>query len=233
MLDAETLARGGAHGILIENYGDTPYWPRRVPPPVLTHMAVIAADVRRSTGLPVGANVLRNDGIGAMAVAHAADLAFIRVNVLTGAVVADQGLLTGIAHHLMRLRAVLRATVAVWADIRVKHGASLAPRELALEAREMIHRGGADALIVTGPATGQSVSMSELETVVEAAGETPVLVGSGAQPEHVAELQSLASGFIVGSALKPDGRLEAPIELARVQRFAAALLATGESARGH
>ncbi len=232
MADAETLAQGGAHGILIENYGDAPYWPRGVPPAVLTHMAVLAAQVRRTVRLPVGVNVLRNDGLGAMAVAHAADLAFIRVNVLCGAVVADQGVLQGMAHRLLRLRSALGASVAVWADVRVKHASPLAPRALADEVHDTIDRGGADAIIVTGPATGQPVSLAELTMVVEAAATTPVLVGSGARPETIAAMGPLVSGFIVGSALRPEGRLDMPIDLDHVRHFAAALQAAAPAQGG-
>lgn len=223
LADATTLAKGGAHGILIENYGDAPYFPRRVPAYVLTTMAVIAAEVRRAVGLPVGVNVLRNDGLGAMAVAAAAELSFIRVNVLCGTFVADQGLLPAIAHRLLRMRARLGVRVAIWADVRVKHAAPLVPRDLAVEAQELVERGGADALIVTGAATGRPVIVDDLETVAKAVPATPVLVGSGARAENVAELLPLAAGFIVGSALKPDGRLDAPISLEHVRRFAAAL----------
>src|SRR5688572_29159924 len=108
--DAEALADGGVHGLMLENFGDVPFHPARVPAHVVAHMTAVAAAVReRFPELPLGINVLRNDGQSALAIASAADAAFIRVNVLCGARVADQGILQGIAHDLMRDRITLAA----------------------------------------------------------------------------------------------------------------------------
>src|SRR4051812_32160574 len=131
--DAAALHEGGAHGLMIENFGDVPFYPGRVPAYVVAHMTAIAAEVRTRVALPLGINVLRNDGLSALAVAHACGAEFVRVNVLCGARVADQGLLQGIAHDLLRERLLLGATAGdlkILADVDVKHSAPLAPREL-------------------------------------------------------------------------------------------------------
>src|SRR5690348_4264415 len=126
--DAEALTRGGVHGLMLENFGDLPFFPGRVPPHVVAQMAALAAELRRNSNLPLGINVLRNDGCSAMAIAHAAGAQFVRVNVLCGARVADQGIIQGIAHDLLRERAMLRADVRIFADVDVKHSAPLASR---------------------------------------------------------------------------------------------------------
>ena len=54
--------------------------------------------------LPVGVNVLRNDAAAALAVARVVGARFIRVNVHTGAMWSDQGLLQGRAHETLRRR---------------------------------------------------------------------------------------------------------------------------------
>ncbi|HXD50949.1 MAG TPA: BtpA/SgcQ family protein, partial [Burkholderiales bacterium] len=105
--DAETLATGGVHGLMMENFGDVPFYPDRVPASVVAQMTALACEVRGRVDLPLGINVLRNDGRSALAVAHACGASFIRVNVLCGARVADQGLIQGIAHDLLRERALL------------------------------------------------------------------------------------------------------------------------------
>ena len=53
----------------------------------------LACAVRQRVSLPLGINVLRNDGHSALAVAAASGASFIRVNVLCGARVTDQGLI--------------------------------------------------------------------------------------------------------------------------------------------
>src|SRR6266536_252615 len=125
--DAELLVEGGVHGLMMENFGDTPFFPGCVPAHVVAHITALAAEVkRRFPQMPLGINVLRNDGLSALAIAHAVGALYIRVNVLCGARVADQGLLQGIAHELLRLRAELRAeAIKILADVDVKHSAAL------------------------------------------------------------------------------------------------------------
>ncbi len=104
--DAEALIDGGLRVLLLENFGDAPFFPRSVPAPTLTAMTALACDVRRRFDVPLGINVLRNDAVGALAVALASGAAFIRVNVLCGARLTDQGLIEGVAYELLRARAI-------------------------------------------------------------------------------------------------------------------------------
>src|SRR5256885_841159 len=144
--DAQILAEGGVHGLMMENFGDVPFYPDRVPAHVIAQMTALACEVRRKVDLPLGINVLRNDGRGALAVAHACGASFIRVNVLCGARVADQGLIQGIAHELLRERALLdAASIKIFADVDVKHSVALAERALEDEVDDLIKRALADA----------------------------------------------------------------------------------------
>ena len=155
--DAETLTAGGVDGLMLENFGDAPFLPGRVEAVTVAAMTALAHEVTRRFPLPLGINVLRNDGRSALAIAAVVGARFIRVNVLCGARVTDQGIITGIAHDLLRERAALGATnVRILADVDVKHSAPLAPRSLVDETHELVARGGADAVIVSGAATGQA-----------------------------------------------------------------------------
>src|SRR5258707_10841752 len=60
--DAEALAAGGVDGLMLENFGDAPFYPGRVPPHTVAAIAVLANEVRERFPLPLGINVLRNDG---------------------------------------------------------------------------------------------------------------------------------------------------------------------------
>lgn len=218
--DAQSLVDGGVHGLMIENFGDAPFHPGRVPAEVIAHMTAIAVTVRaRHSHIPLGINVLRNDGLGALAVAHACGADFIRVNVLCGARLTDQGLIQGIAHDLMRRRRELGAmAIRVLADVDVKHSAPLAPRPLEEEVAETIERGLADAVIVSGVATGQAPELEHLSVARHEANKrgVPVLLGSGLAVNSPPELLARADGFIVGSALKRDGQVDAPVDVERV-----------------
>ena len=216
--DAEVLAEGGVHGLMMENFGDVPFYPDRVPAYVIAQMTAIACEVRRRVDLPLGINVLRNDGRGALAVAHACGASFIRVNVLCGARVADQGLIQGIAHDLLRERAMLGATdVKIFADVDVKHSAPLALRPLKDEVDDLIERALADAIVVSGAGTGKATDPAKARLVKQAAPNTPVFIGSGITAETIGDFVDCADGFIVGTALKEKGVATNPVELSRVQ----------------
>jgi uncharacterized protein len=112
--DVEELISGGVSGLMIENFGDTPFYPAQVPAATVANMTWLLAEIKRVAGdqIPCGVNVLRNDGISALAVAAAAGGEFIRVNILTGARVTDQGIIQGNAHELLRAARPLNA--AIW-----------------------------------------------------------------------------------------------------------------------
>ncbi len=216
--DARAAAAGGADALLIENYGDAPFRPARVAPHVVSMLTALAIGVRESVSLPLGVNVLRNDARAAIAVARAAGGSFVRINVLAGVVATDQGLVTGEAERVLAYRARLGAReLALLADVDVKHGRPLWGVTIVDRARDLVERAGADALVVTGEATGRMPAAADVEAVRRACPEVPLLVGSGVDPDSARELLCFADGAIVGTALKRGGDLGAPIERARVE----------------
>jgi membrane complex biogenesis BtpA family protein len=221
--DARALAAGGAQGMILENFGDAPFLADRVEPQTVALMTTMALIAREAADLPLGINVLRNDAAAALAVAIAGGGAFIRVNVHVGVAVTDQGLIHGRAADTMRLRERLGTGIAVFADVGVKHAAPLAARPLEEEAEEAVHRGLADALIVTGPTTGRPVALEHLAAVRRVLPDTPLLAGSGVNRDNVGEVLRHADGLIVGTALKAGGRVEAPVDEAAVRALADAV----------
>lgn len=218
--DARAAASGGVDALLLENYGDAPFTPGRVQPHVVSLLTLLGLRVREAVDLPLGVNVLRNDARAALGVALAAGGAFVRVNVLAGVVATDQGLLTGRADRVLAYRRNLGAEIPIIADVDVKHGRPLWGAAISDRARELAERAGADALVVTGPATGRPPAPADLEAV-RAASAVPVLLGSGVSEESAAELLAAADGAIVGTALKVGGELEAPIDPSRVRSIVA------------
>ncbi|MFC4356570.1 BtpA/SgcQ family protein [Halobium salinum] len=220
--DAETLAEGGVDAVLVENFGDAPFYPDDVPKHVVSELTAAVGAVRRAVDLPVGVNVLRNDAEAALSVAAAAGASFVRVNVHSGARVTDQGVVEGRAHETMRLRERIDAAdVRVFADVDVKHSAPLSSRDSLDDAvAETVERGLADGLIVSGAGTGEAVDADRLRRVVDRRDDlgldAPVLVGSGVTTDSVADLLSVADGAIVGTALKEDGVTTNPVDRERV-----------------
>jgi membrane complex biogenesis BtpA family protein len=222
--DAEALATGGVHAMMLENFGDVPFHPGRAPAETIAALTAAAVEVRKRFDLPLGINCLRNDGRGALAIAVAAGAQFIRVNVLCNARVTDQGVLQGIAHDLLRDRARLKAEdVKIMADVDVKHSAPLAPISLEAEVEDTLRRGLADALIASGQGTGKPTDADHVRRVKAVAGDAPVFIGSGVTAESITSYLPHADGFIVGTAFKRDGKAENPVELERVRNLVAAL----------
>jgi membrane complex biogenesis BtpA family protein len=225
LADADALASGDVDGLLLENFGDAPFHPGALPPHVVADMTALACAVTERFDLPLGINCLRNDALAALAVAHAAGGAFIRVNVLCGARVTDQGVIEGPADRLLRERARLGATdLRIVADVDVKHSAPLgAPRPLADEVTDLVARGGADAVVVSGSGTGRPTDPDQIDAVRAAAGDAPVWVGSGVDAGSVAALVGRADGVIVGTSLKAGGDPRGAVDPARVRALVAAL----------
>ncbi len=222
LADARAWAANGADALLIENFGDRPFLPERVEPVTVAAMARVVAAIAREIRLPLGVNVLRNDARSALALAAAFGLAFFRVNVHAGAALTDQGVLTGRAHETLRERAALRCGARLYADVRVKHAVPLAPRPLVDEARDLLERAGADALLLTGPATGVRPDRSALTEMRRAFPRAQLLLASGVDPDLIAATRSDASGWIVGTWAKRGGDVAAPVDPARVRRLARA-----------
>lgn len=219
VVDAQALTEGGVDGIMVENYGDTPFFADVVPPATVSALTLAVAAVRRESNLPIGVNVLRNDAAAALSIAACTGAQFIRINVHTGAMLTDQGWIAGKAAETVRLRRALDAPVAIAADILVKH--AVAPAGLTIEdaARDTFERGAADVLIVSGAATGAPTDIDDVRRVKRVLPEAPVWIGSGVTTENVVSLLQIADGVIVGSAFEKEGHAGAQVVADQVRRL--------------
>ncbi|MEO0970693.1 MAG: BtpA/SgcQ family protein [Cyanobacteria bacterium J06639_18] len=217
--EATALASGGVDGIIVENFFDAPFTKNQVDPAVVSAMTVVVQRIQNLVTVPIGLNVLRNDGMSAMAIATIVKAQFIRVNVLTGVMATDQGLIEGEAHQLLKYRRELGSDVKIFADVLVKHARPLSSVNLSHAVQDTIERGLADAVILSGWATGVPPTLEDLELARSSANDTPVFIGSGANWENIATLMQVADGAIVSSSLKRHGRREQTIDPIRVSRF--------------
>jgi len=219
--DARALRDGGCDAIAFENFGDRPFFKDRVPAESVAALTRVIVEVVAEAGMTFGVNMLRNDAASAIAIAAAAGAAFIRVNVHTGAMLADQGIIEGRAAETLRMRAALAPEVLIFADHMVKHAAPLTIVDEAQAAKDLRHRGLADAIIVSGAETGAEPDRIRFARVREALSDAPILIGSGLTESNAGTFAD-ADGAIVGTSIKIDGRVDAPVDPDRVKRLVAA-----------
>ncbi len=219
--DAEALVEGGARGVIVENLGDAPFAAGAVEPHVVASLSRVALAVRERFGdaLCVGVNALRNDALGALGAAAAAEAGFVRINVHVGAMVTDQGVIEGRARDTLLYRRRVDPAVGLVCDVLVKHAVPLGEQRLADVARDTWCRGRADALVITGSGTGQPTSAADLRTARGAVPEAPLWIGSGLTAETVATLGPLADAAIVGTTLHEGEQLDRPLDPERVRRM--------------
>jgi hypothetical protein len=221
--DALALERHGLDGAVVENFGDAPFFPGRVPADTVAALTRVVAELGRDRKLRLGVNVLRNDAGAALGVAAATGAGFVRINVHVGASLTDQGIVQGRAHETLRRRRSLwpggAGAPLLFCDVDVKHAAPLAPREIGEWAEDTYRRGGADVLLVTGRATGKEPDWKDVERVRRAVPEAAVLVASGITEATVGRALQEAHGAIVGTALLREGRAGEAVDPERVRRL--------------
>jgi membrane complex biogenesis BtpA family protein len=221
--DAQAYEKGGADALFVENFGDVPFTKQSVGPETVAAMAAAGCAVRDAVGLPMGFNVLRNDARAGLALCAACGGSFIRVNVHSGAMLTDQGIIEGNAHETLRYRRSVCPGAAIFADVHVKHAVPLGNWTIEAAARDTIERGLADALIISGAGTGVAADVADLQRVRAVCPEARLLLGSGVTRGNLPEFLPLADGFIVGSSLKRGGKVANPVDARRVAALARAI----------
>lgn len=222
VIEAQVLTDAGFDSILIENYGDAPFHKDHVAAETIASMTVVASEVKKNSALPPGIQVLRNDALAALSIAHAVGAEFIRVNVLSGAMLIDQGIIESNAAHVLRYRSHLCPHVKIWADVHVKHAQPMQLQPIEDAALELTERSLADAIIVSGSGTGRQTSPDDVKKV-RSSTTLPVVIGSGVTEENIQDYIPFANAMIVGTSIKKDGVITNSIDAGRAKRLVSIL----------
>lgn len=110
----------------------------------------------------------------------------------------------------------------VLADIQVKHTNMLLPHVTIEKSAKNAVDCGADAVIVTGSAIGETTPIEMIERVKKVV-KVPVVAGSGVNAQNIDAQLSIADGAIIGSSLKEGGILSNPISGELVREVLAGL----------
>ncbi|WP_367834383.1 BtpA/SgcQ family protein [Vulcanisaeta sp. JCM 16159] len=126
----------------------------------------------------------------------------MRSNAYCEAIVSAEGLIEPVAREVLEVMTRLNTKITVLADIFVKHASPLHRMTIEDVAKDCVERALADALVVTGPRTGEPPDPLLLRRVIKTV-NTKVLVGSGINPNNIGDYRE-AHGFIVGTYLKDE-----------------------------
>lgn len=224
LADVRALEEGGADAVLLENWQDQSPGPF-VAPDTVAALAVVARGVVAAASLPVGLNVLPNDYRAGLAVAAVSGARFVWLDVFSDAVRTDYSYSDVPPFEVRVDRADVRAwrarlgleeRVALLASVHPKHYTLLEPSLPLVESAHLALREGADAVVLTGVATGSAPDPAQVARLKAALppGAT-LIVGSGLAPENAHALLAASDGAIVGSSLRGPGF--GPIDPARVR----------------
>jgi membrane complex biogenesis BtpA family protein len=218
--EAKVYQDNGIDILMIENMHDVPYLKRTVGPEIVSLMSIILFEIKRSTGLPVGIQILAGANKDALAAALAAGAEFIRAEGFVFGHVADEGIFESDAGELLRYRKQIGAeNVLVFTDIKKKHSSHAVTGDIDIvETAQAAEYFLSDGVIITGATTGKKPSLEEIQNV-KAKVSIPVMAGSGITMENVEAYIQTCDALIIGSYFKDGGKWENPVDPFRVSQF--------------
>ncbi len=217
--EAQLYKEAGIDLLAIENMHDIPF-DRNVGPEITAAMTIVGYEVKKSTGLRCGIQILAAANKEALGAAQAAGLNFIRAEGFVFGHVADEGYIDGCSAELLRYRRQIGADdILVITDVKKKHSSHAITADVDIvETAHAAEFFMSDGIIVTGVATGSEANLDELQAVKNTV-DIPVLVGSGVTTDNVERYLSIADALIVGSYFKYDGHWAKGVEFERVKTF--------------
>ncbi len=215
--DVEKLQAGGVDAIMFGNENDRPYRFKATPSGIAAMTAIVTA-VKPMLKVPFGINYLW-DPSASVAIACATGAQFAR-EILTGLFASDMGLWQPNAADALTLRRNLgRPDLKLLFNINAEFATSLDSRPVELRAKSTAFSSLADAILVSGPLTGQPAEMSDLKKVRAAVPDLPVFANTGVNIDNVSDIFAIADGCVIGTHFKVDGNTWNPVDGARVKRF--------------
>ena len=215
--DARTLEDAGFDAVLLQNSLDRPTR-ERADHLTVAQMTAIATTLKAAVSITIGVNVIKNDGPAAMAIAAASGADFIRVKVLTGAVLSAEGIVTGCAAETHVLQARSGTAVKVWADCYEPTSRPLVASDFDAAVADARDFGMADAVIVTGRDLDETLSLAR--DTSSKSPRLPVVIGGKVDARSIRAALSVADAVIVGSALKREPGIVGRVDLDCAMRIA-------------
>jgi membrane complex biogenesis BtpA family protein len=229
--EAKKLEEAEFNAVIIENYGDAPYYVNP-PEPVKVSLALIVKEVNKELkGFPIGLSLLRNSPKSLIEIALLTGASFVRINALCSLRISPEGIIgPGLAQALEAFSELGEdpSVIDILADVDVKHSLPISPKYSPLwEIKECASRKGplnVKALIVSGERTGEPPDLSEameLKRVANSLG-FKLIIGSGISLENAKAYKGF-DGYIIGTSLKESHEAGSPIVVKKAKALASVL----------
>ncbi|ATA19163.1 hypothetical protein EDC48_11141 [Gibbsiella quercinecans] len=215
--DVEKLQDGGVDAIMFGNENDRPYVFNAAIEGVAAMSAIVQA-IKPALNVPFGVNYLW-DPKASVAIGATTGASFVR-EIFTGVFASDMGIWQPDCAAASRLRHNLgRDDMKLLFNINAEFAHSLDSRPIELRARSAVFSSMADAILVSGPITGEPADQSNLRKVCAAVQDVPVFANTGTNIDNVSDILTMASGVIIGTHFKVDGHTWNAVDGDRVKRF--------------
>jgi len=193
--DVNSLIFGGVDGIIIENFGDTPFVKDNISKRTLANFTTVVENLTIDREIKVGINVLNNT------------------------MFTDQGIIEGKSHEINQFKSSLSNYIEIYADVFVKHAVPPQGSKIENHAAELIERAGADVVIVTGDGTGHEINLEDLQKVRTIVPEGKLAIGSGVNSTNISAYENLADILIVGTSFKHENDVSKKVDINRVEEL--------------
>jgi uncharacterized protein len=195
LADIERLQSGGVDAVMFGNENDRPYV-FKAPAEGVAAMTAVVQAAKPFLKVPFGVNYLW-DPLASVAIGAATGASFVR-EIFTGLFASDMGLWAPDCASAARLRRNLgRPDMKMLFNINAEFADSLDRRPIELRAKSAVFSSLADAILVSGPLTGQPVDKLQLRAVRDAVNSAPVLANTGVNIQNVADILELADGVVL------------------------------------
>lgn len=218
--DARVLEESGFDAVMIENEDSG----------VASHMtkiqyagmSMVAQAVRSAISIPMGLCCGCLNYEEALSICKVAGGDFFRAPIFVDTVMNYNGIIEPCSPQILAYRRQIGAEhVKILADVQVKYYYMVNPSISITQSARWAAKQGADAVIVTGTASGVETPMDDLQQVKKSI-SIPVAVGSGITVKNIAQQMKTADILIIGTTLRRDGKMSEPIDPVQAKAIVAA-----------
>lgn len=218
--DAKVLEAAGFDAVMVENEdkGNMP----NLSKVQFAGVSMVAQAVRQAISIPMGLCVGCLNYEEALAICKISGGEFFRSPIFVDTVMNYNGVINPCSTQVINYRKQIGAEhIKILADVQVKYYYMVNPEISLAQSACWAERQGADAVIVTGTASGVETPLENLQNVKKSI-SIPVAAGSGVTVENIAEQKKVADIMIIGTTLRPGGKMSEPIDPARAAAIVAA-----------